>query len=156
MKINDQGDTLWTSTYGGILEEWAVSIQQTTDGGYIVAGRTESFGAGGTDIYLVRIASESAVAPTSLSVPLRYSLHPNYPNPFNPSTRITYDLSNTSPVTLEVFDLLGRRVATLAKGVQPMGSYSIPFDGSILPSGLYFYRLQAGTFVQTQKMVLLK
>jgi hypothetical protein len=59
-------------------------------------------------------------------------------------------------VTLEIFDLLGRRVATLAKNVQPAGSYSIPFDGSFLPSGLYFYRLQAGDFVQTQKMVLLK
>jgi len=69
---------------------------------------------------------------------------------------ISSRLRETSPVTLEVSDLLGKYLATLAKGMHPAGSYSIPFDGSALPSGLYFYSLQAGDFVQTQKMVLLK
>jgi hypothetical protein len=156
MKVNNQGDTLWTGTYGGIEEDWAASIQQTADGGYVVAGWTYSFGAGDADIYLVKLGAESSVPPISLSLPAHYSLHPNYPNPFNPFTRISYDLSTTSPVTLEVFDLLGRRVASLAKGTQPAGTYSILFNGSGFPSGLYFYRLHAGTFTQTQKMILLK
>ena len=156
VKTNSQGDTLWTCTYGGQDWDFARSIQRTTDGGYIVAGATSSFGAGGEDFYLVKLGAESSVEPISLSLPQHYSLHPNYPNPFNPSTRITYDLPSPSSVTLEIFDLLGRRVASLAKGTQPAGTYSILFDGSAFPSGLYFYRLQAGAFTQTQKMVLLK
>jgi hypothetical protein len=156
VKTNNQGDTLWTSTYGGSGEDVASSVQQTIDGGYIVAGHTESFGAGNCDFYLVKLGAESSAEPISLSLPLHYSLHPNYPNPFNPSTRINYDLSTTSLVTLEVFDLLGRRVASLTNGIQSAGTYSILFNGSALPSGLYFYRLHAGTFTQTQKMVLIK
>ena len=156
VKTNNQGDRLWTRTYGGICDDYAYSVQQTADGGYIMAGFTYSFGADNGDFYLVKLGAETSGEPISLSLPLRYSLHPNYPNPFNPSTRIAYDLPSPSSVTLEIFDLLGRRVTTLAKGVQPAGNYSIPFDGSALPSGLYFYRLQAGDFVQTQKMVLLK
>ena len=156
VKTDSQGVAIWTHIYGGNEEDVANWVQQTVDGGYIVVGRTESFGSGGTDMYLVRIASESAAEPISLSLPVHYSLHPNYPNPFNPSTRISYDLPSPSSVTLEIFDLLGRRVAILAKGVRPAGNYSIPFDASTLPSGLYFYRLQAGAFIQTQKMVLLK
>jgi len=156
VKTDSQGDTLWTRTYGGSLYDVGNSVDQTSDGGFIVAGYTDSFGAGNADFYLVRLGAESSLSPISLSLPTRYSLHPNYPNPFNLSTRITYDLPTTSPVTLEIFDLLGRRVATLAKGMQPTGTYSILFDGSSLPSGLYFYRLHAGTFIQTQKMILLK
>jgi len=156
VKTNSHGDTLWTCTYGGTNTDCAYSVQQTIDGGYIVAGWTYSFGADFSDCYLVKLSSESSVEPISLSLPSRYSLHPNYPNPFNPSTRISYDLPSPSPVTLEVFDLLGRRLGTLTDGMQPAGNYSVLFDGSALPSGLYFYRLNAGNFVQTQKMVLLK
>jgi uncharacterized delta-60 repeat protein len=156
IKTNTQGDTLWTRAFGGSGLEIANSVKQTSDGGYIAAGFTESFGAGSMDFYLVKLGAESSVEPISLLLPFRYSLHPNYPNPFNPVTRISYDLPSPSMVNLEIFDLLGRKVASLTNGIQPAGTYSIIFDGSAFPSGLYFYRLQASNFIQTQKMILLK
>ncbi len=88
--------------------------------------------------------------------PGSFLLEQNYPNPFNPSTVIGYQLSAVSHVTLKVYDVLGREVATLVDEVQKMGSYEVEFDGSRLPSGVYFYRLQAGTYSRTKKLVLLK
>jgi len=89
-------------------------------------------------------------------LPKSIRLNQNCPNPFNPSTRITYELTKASHVSLGVFDLLGRKVMTLVNESRPAGSHSIIFDGSQLASGVYFYRLQAGDFATTKKMVLLK
>jgi hypothetical protein len=85
-----------------------------------------------------------------------YSLSNNYPNPFNPSTKITYSIPERENVSLKVFDLLGSEVVELVKGEIETGTYDINFNASNLPSGVYFYRLQAGSFVQTRKMILLK
>ena len=79
-----------------------------------------------------------------------------YPNPFNPSTTIKYSIPKQSNVTLKVFDVLGSEVATLVNKEQPQGNYEVEFDGSELTSGIYFYRLQAGDFVETKKMILIK
>ncbi|MEX0719462.1 MAG: T9SS type A sorting domain-containing protein [Balneolaceae bacterium] len=90
-------------------------------------------------------------------LPKSLSLHQNYPNPFNPSTVISYQLAVNSAVQLEVFDMLGRKVATLVDGEQKSaGSYSATFDASALSSGIYLYRLQAGNSHLTQKMTLIK
>lgn len=83
-------------------------------------------------------------------------LRQNYPNPFNPSTTITYELSAVSHVTLKVYDVLGKEVKTLVNERETAGSYSITFDASKLPSGVYFYRLQAGSYSKTMKLLLLK
>jgi len=85
-----------------------------------------------------------------------YSLFQNYPNPFNPSTKINFNVSKSVFVTIKVYDLLGREVTTLVNENKPAGDYSIQFDGSKLVSGIYFYRMQAGDFVQSKKLVLLK
>ncbi|MBK9099654.1 MAG: T9SS type A sorting domain-containing protein [bacterium] len=85
-----------------------------------------------------------------------FNLMQNYPNPFNPSTVISYQLSVSGDVTLKVFDILGNEVATLVNELKPAGNYEVEFDASSLTSGVYFYKLQAGTFVDTKKMVLLK
>ncbi|HEX7573117.1 MAG TPA: alpha-amylase family glycosyl hydrolase, partial [Bacteroidota bacterium] len=90
------------------------------------------------------------------AIPREYGLAQNYPNPFNPATTITYQIRSAGIVTLRVYDLLGREVATLVNGYQPSGTYKMTFDASRLSSGVYFYRLQAGTFVNTKKMVLAK
>ena len=87
-----------------------------------------------------------------------YSLSQNYPNPFNPSTKINYELRNSNYVSLKVFDLLGKEVAALVNEKQNAGSYAVDFNSSEfnLPSGIYFYTLNAGEFAETRKMVLIK
>ncbi|HTO94852.1 MAG TPA: T9SS type A sorting domain-containing protein [Bacteroidota bacterium] len=88
--------------------------------------------------------------------PLTYTLAQNYPNPFNPSTSISYQLKSAGPVKLGVYDILGREVAMLVDGIQGAGAHEMKFDGSGLASGVYIYRLQAGTFIEQKKMVLAK
>jgi len=85
-----------------------------------------------------------------------FSLSQNYPNPFNPSTVISYRLPVIGFVTLKVYDILGREVATLVNEEKPAGEYEVEFDGSNLPSGVYLYRLTAGEFRDTKKLLLLK
>ena len=85
-----------------------------------------------------------------------FSLEQNYPNPFNPSTSIQYRVSSISNVLLKVYDVLGNEVATLVNEEKPAGSYEVKFDASGLSSGIYFYKLQAGNFIESKKMLLLK
>jgi hypothetical protein len=85
-----------------------------------------------------------------------FSLSQNYPNPFNPSTTIQYRTPNKGHITLKVFDVLGREVATLVNEVKQPGAYTVQFDGSGLASGVYFYRLQAGSVVDVKKLIRLR
>jgi hypothetical protein len=89
-------------------------------------------------------------------IPEDFKLSQNYPNPFNPSTTISWQMPVGSWQTLKVYDLLGREVATLIDEYRPAGSYKVEFDGSDLASGTYFYRLQAGDYIETKKLILLK
>ena len=90
------------------------------------------------------------------AVPKEYALWWNYPNPFNPSTTIKYELPKASVVRLSVYDMLGREVSVLLNERREAGVYEVKFDGSNLASGVYFYRLQAGDFTQTKRLLLLK
>lgn len=92
----------------------------------------------------------------SVGVPKVFSLSQNYPNPFNPSTVISYELPVRNHVTLKVYDVLGREVATLVNLEQNAGSHSVAFNAGRLPSGVYFYRLSAGRFTAEKKMMVLK
>ena len=89
-------------------------------------------------------------------VPEKFTLYQNYPNPFNPVTHIRFGLPNSSNVKIEIFDVLGNRVATLLNANKSAGFHTIDFDASNLASGLYLYRIQAGEFTQMKKMVLMK
>lgn len=90
------------------------------------------------------------------SAPETFNLHQNYPNPFNPNTKITYELKQTVPVRLTVYNMQGQQITTLVDQRQNRGSHTVTFQGDNLASGLYFYRLEAGPFTSTRKMVLVK
>ena len=92
----------------------------------------------------------------SKSKNITFKLNQNYPNPFNPTTTITYSISEQANISLKIFDVLGKEVKVLLNERKPKGSYRIEFDASTLPSGIYFYRLQSGNYLETKKLVLLK
>ncbi|MCH8032748.1 MAG: T9SS type A sorting domain-containing protein [Bacteroidetes bacterium] len=85
-----------------------------------------------------------------------FVLEQNYPNPFNPSTIIRYQIAEKSNVILTVYNSIGKEISTLLNEVKPKGTFTIEFDGNNLPSGIYYLRLQAGNFIDTKKMVLLR
>jgi len=89
-------------------------------------------------------------------IPTEFSLKQNYPNPFNPITKIKYSIPKSSQVSLKIFNTLGEELKTLVNEEKPVGTYEVNWNASNLPSGVYFCRLQAGSFVQTRKMILLK
>ncbi len=119
-----------------------------------------------TDTLLIarQVFVEGATNPVSVEDeihnPYNYSLSQNYPNPFNPSTNIEFQISNFGFVSLKIFDILGNEITTLVNEEKPAGSYEIKFSAGLiyqtLPSGIYFYQLRAGNFIQTKKMLLIK
>ncbi|MBU1921413.1 T9SS type A sorting domain-containing protein, partial [bacterium] len=89
-------------------------------------------------------------------LPAAYTLYQNYPNPFNATTEIVYDLPTPDFAKLAVYNVMGREVAVLTNEIRTAGNHEITFDASLLPSGIYFYRLEAGDFTAIKKMVLMK
>lgn len=104
----------------------------------------------------VTVQPPNAAEPLTHSTPVSFSLSQNYPNPFNPVTHIRFDLANTGPVTLDVFNLMGQKIAELVNSPLSAGSYNVSFDASSLPTGLYVYRLAADGQTVQKKMMLLK
>ncbi|MBM2840638.1 MAG: hypothetical protein HW412_1166 [Bacteroidetes bacterium] len=145
-KSTDTGNT-WTPVNGGLKNQNINAIAFDSDG-YLFAG---SNGAG---------IARSLLSTTDVSydpvVPEGIFLLQNYPNPFNPSTMIRYGLPQTSFVTLTVYNTLGQQVAQLVSEQQQAGYHEAVFRGDQLASGVYFYRIQAGDFVQTKKLLLLR
>ena len=123
-----------------------------------------SIPAYGTAVLIISDSVRKIVVPKITSVqqlaestiPENYSLSQNYPNPFNPATVISYQLSANSIVSLKVFDIVGREVATLVNDRQEAGTYQTLFNAQGLASGLYFYQLRAGSYTETKKMMLVK
>jgi hypothetical protein len=89
-------------------------------------------------------------------IPQEFVLFQNHPNPFNPATAIRYGLPRRAHIALTVFNALGQQVSRLVQGEQDAGFHEIRFDGTDLPSGVYFYRMQAGNFIETKKLLLVK
>src|ERR1019366_9634392 len=125
-----------------MIEVWSVDVVASTQS--FAASRSAGF---------YSVTGISVPAPL---LPAKYALKQNYPNPFNPSTSISYEISGSGLVTLKVYNILGGEVAALVNGNMQPGVYTVKFDGSALSSGVYLYRLQAGSFFQTHAMLLLK
>ena len=113
------------------------------NGGYIGNGRF----CNGT----VNVENE-----VNLELPKEFSLSQNFPNPFNPSTKISFAIPTQEFVTIKIFDVLGRQVAVLVNDVKEPGYYEVNFNANSLPSGTYIYEIRAGNFIETKKMILLK
>lgn len=143
----DNGNS-WNTLNQGMLDTVINSVYISPDG-FLFAG-TEHGG-----IFRSIDPITSVENPTEILVEI-YKICQNYPNPFNPRTSLQYAIGSRQFVTLKVFDLLGREVATLVNEEKPAGEYEVEFNGAVLPSGIYFYQLKAGQFVETRKMVLLK
>jgi hypothetical protein len=104
-----------------------------------------------------RIGSTTEIiSNTTLTVASEYKLNQNYPNPFNPTTVINYELPITNYVNLSIFNLLGQKLATLVSEKQHAGDHQIEWDASGFAGGVYYFRIEAGNFVQTRKMIYLK
>jgi len=163
IRTDANGDTLWTKSIGGDNYEYSYCIKQTFDGGYIVAGRTDSYGAGDDDFYIVKLAPDnpSSVDDAEEIRPTSFSLSPNYPNPFNPSTTIEYSLDRRAHVRIEIFNVIGQRVRTVVDDTKSAGSYCVVWDGLDdtgvpAPTGVYLYRMDTDGLTQAKKMLLLK
>ncbi len=157
--VGTSGEGVFVSENDG--STWMAADTGLTDG-YIycfaVNGSRIFAGAAGGEIWSrpVNEIVTSVKEHWQSSVANSFRLYQNYPNPFNPTTNITYNLSSSNDVTLRVFDVLGKNVATLVDGVQPVGSHTVTFDASRLSSGTYFCQLKIGAYVSTKKMVLMK
>ncbi len=159
--VSSGGKLMFTPVYGaedddarGIIpgESFSLMIGSTeTNESFVFSGRGDR----------LEIGPLTAKEAGEAIVPHSFSLSQNYPNPFNPSTKIRFTLPNASEVSLEIFNVLGARIATVASGEYPAGETVVEWDGrnnngSAVATGIYFYRLKAGSFVQTRKMALLK
>jgi len=154
------------NTSSGIWTNFYISLTAYADSTVQIAFDFHSVNSGGgsNDVssgWYIDEISIVGYTPTSIHenvkmIPDEYSLQQNYPNPFNPSTTIRYAVSSRQFVTLKVYDVLGNEATSLVKEEKPAGYYEVEFDGSDLTSGIYFYKLQAGTFVETKKMIFMK
>lgn len=118
-----------------------------------VAGSTNIAVIGFWDVYQQELLT---TVEDEKPLPIEFKLEQNYPNPFNPSTRITYHLPKTANVELKVYDVLGNEIATLVDEVKPAGYYEVEFDASLISSGVYIYKIIAGDYSYSRKMILLK
>jgi len=109
-----------------------------------------------TDIKILNdINSKKSQKDSKANIPRSYNLYQNYPNPFNPKTTIKYDIPKNIFVTIKIYDVLGKEIFSTSE-FNFAGSYELEFDASNYASGLYFYRIETGTFAETKKMVLIK
>jgi len=157
LKIDELGDTLWTKLFTSVNGSTGYSVIQAKDNGFAVTGVAASSGTG-SDVWVIRLKPEgtSVIDDEIFRLPMTFDLMQNYPNPFNPTTIIKFSIPQRSNVSLKIYDVLGNEIATLVKEEKERGDYSVNFDATLLASGMYLYRIQAGTFVETKKMVLLR
>jgi len=169
-RVNGSGQTVWSNaTYGtagnpvsttpSAFQGSPVIVPDDAGGAIIAWHDQRPYNYGGPyDIYAHHIGSNglTQVNQQVTGSPREFSLSQNYPNPFNPSTQIQFSIAQAGIVTLKVYDLLGREVATLVHQNLTPSSYSVTWNAANVASGAYFYRLQSGSYVETRKLMLMK
>jgi len=159
IKVDENAVEKWRLVMGAqnSISNAGYAIKQTNDTGYIIVGYSEYPNYPQSDkYYVIKLFPENINSVTTNNLSVNFIINQNYPNPFNPSTTIKYQISNLSFVTIKVYDVLGNELETLISEEKPAGTYEVIFDASNYSSGVYFYRLQAGDFVEIKKMVLMK
>jgi photosystem II stability/assembly factor-like uncharacterized protein len=139
--------TSWTQASNGLNETFISSL--AVSGTNLFAG---TYGG----VWKRPLSEFTDVTEEVNNLPKGITLSQNYPNPWNPTTSINYSLVKEGNVSISVYNAIGSKVATIVNGYKPAGSYSVQFNGSNLPSGIYFYKLEAGQFSQVKKMILVK
>jgi photosystem II stability/assembly factor-like uncharacterized protein len=153
--VGDSGTILRTTDGGGTwLNQESGCVEALTGVSFSNAHSGTVVGAYGLILHTTN--GGTSVGELAPIIPSEYTLFQNYPNPFNPSTTIRYALPHAAHVTLAVFNTLGQQVSVLQNGVVDAGHHEVRFDASVLPSGVYFYRMQAGNYVESRKLLLLK
>jgi photosystem II stability/assembly factor-like uncharacterized protein len=156
--LSTNDGTSWSEVDSGLTYKGIATL--TISGPYLIAGLKTVNTQAGIIVYgdYERPLSEmiTSVKNGEKQIPTIFSLAQNYPNPFNPTTVINYELPTNTTVVLKIFDILGREVETLVNERQSIGDHSVQFNASNLPSGVYFYRIQAGNYNQTKKLLFLK
>lgn len=152
---------IFKTTDGGITwaEEDFPSKMPIFDIDFVDSEKGWTFGESGT--ILKRDPNYDFIKTENSFLLDEFYLYQNYPNPFNPATKIKYEIpgqtrNDNAFVTLKIYDILGKEIKTLVNEEKPAGNYEVEFDASNFSSGIYFYKLQAGNFVETKKMVLLR
>jgi photosystem II stability/assembly factor-like uncharacterized protein len=144
----------WTNNSQGILFS-TVSIYATNN--FVYAGRFNEPYNNYPILYRRPISNLiTGIESATNKIPNKFELYQNYPNPFNPTTKISYKVESYKVIKLIVYDILGKEIETLVNEKQSPGAYEVTFDGSKYASGIYFYQLNAGDFVETRKMILIK
>lgn len=157
VKYNTAGVQQWVQRYDGPAGGWDEGNGIALDnlGNVYVTGFSNE-NSGADDITTIKYSQTVGVNQISSEIPRSYSLGQNYPNPFNPSTKIKFQIPRSGSVKLAIFDGLGREVASPLNNELTAGTYELMFDGSALASGIYFYRLLSGDFIDTKKMIIIK
>jgi hypothetical protein len=159
------GGTTWTNliTFGGtdVRNTHEVKPMPNATGMANVKIRFKSIQPGwdwwwAIDNVTVKGSPTVGITQNGSNIPTVYALSQNYPNPFNPTTNIKFDLPKQGFVSLKVYDVIGKEVATLVNEVKSAGSYNVDFNGTNLSSGVYFYRLESGSFIDVKRMILIK
>jgi len=165
-KYDAGGNVVWAQSAGDSGDDYGSSIAVDGIGnGHVTGwyyssrvffGSTELKNGGGNDIFVAAISPTTGISENVNLFPTGFSLSQNYPNPFNPSTTLTFSLPSKSFVSLKIFDILGEEVSKLISEELSAGIYSREWTGTALTSGVYFYRLQAGSLIETKKLILLR
>jgi hypothetical protein len=161
IKTSSEGELIWEKSLGGSGRDGGEKIINADDGGFLIIGNTTSFSQGESDIWMIKTDRDgtndipSAVISSDKKTQY-YIQFQNYPNPFNSSTTIEYNLERTNSVILSVYNILGECIEVLVHEKQVAGHYEVTWNASKHPTGIYYYNIKIGHFVETKKILYIK